>query len=274
MAERLLGLPVAEVTELGASHGWRLRRVTLADGRTVFVKRARRDVDGVFPAEAAGLRWLRSATESAPVPEVLAVDDTSIVLPWIETAEPTREAAERFGRDLAAVHASGADGYGAPWRGFIAELPLDNGGGRSWPEWYATRRVLPYLRLSVDRGALSLVDAAEVERVVEAFAGPEEPPARIHGDLWSGNVLWGGGRGWLIDPAAHGGHRETDLAMLALFGAPWLDRIIAAYDEVFPLAGGWRTRVPMHQLHPLLVHASLFGAGYRSQVLATARAAS
>ena len=106
-----------------------------------------------------------------------------------------------------------------------------------------------------------------------ALAGPAEPPSRIHGDCWSGNLLWSGGRGWLIDPAAQGGHRETDLAMLALFGAPYLDRILAAYQEAAPLAAGWRARVPLHQLHPLLVHVCLFGAAYRDATLAAARSA-
>ncbi len=108
---------------------------------------------------------------------------------------------------------------------------------------------------------------------IDELAGPPEPPARIHGDLWSGNVLWSGGKGWLIDPAAHGGHRETDLAMLALFGAPYRDEILAAYDAVTPLAAGWRARVPLHQLHPLLVHACLFGEPYGAQAGAAARAA-
>jgi fructosamine-3-kinase len=85
-------------------------------------------------------------------------------------------------------------------------------------------------------------------------------------------VLWPGGRGWLIDPAAQGGHRETDLAMLALFGAPYLDRILGGYQEAAPLAPGWRQRVPLHQLHPLLVHVCLFGGPYRESALAAARA--
>jgi len=268
----LLGATVDEEVDLGAAHEWSLHKVTLADGRTVFVKRARGRLDGLFTAEANGLRWLAEGGD-APVPEVLAADDAMLVLPWIETAAPTPDKAERFGRELAALH-HGADAYGAPWPGYIAELPLDNAGGASWPEWYAARRVLPYLRIAVDRGALSARDAAVVERAVQRIpdaAGPAEPPARIHGDLWSGNVLWGEDRAWLIDPAAHGGHRETDLAMLALFGAPGLDRILAAYDEVTPLADGWRERVPLHQLHPLLVHAALYGAGYRDQVLSAAR---
>jgi fructosamine-3-kinase len=268
----LLGSPVTEETDLGASHEWTLRRLTLTDGRRVFVKEATRRRDGLFAAEANGLRWL--AEGCAIVPEVLAVDDATLVLPWIEAGSPSNEAAERLGRDLAALHRAGADSYGAPWPGYIAELPLDNTGGDDWPDWYARRRVLPYLRIAVDRGALSGRDAEEIERAVGHIAdaaGPQEPPARIHGDLWSGNVLWGRDHAWLIDPAAHGGHRETDLAMLALFGAPGLDRIIAAYDEVAPFADGWQARVPLHQLHPLLVHVALFGPAYRDQVLAAAR---
>ena len=107
---------------------------------------------------------------------------------------------------------------------------------------------------------------------IDDLAGPAEPPARLHGDLWRGNVLWAAdGRVWLIDPAAHGGHRETDLAMLHLFGCPHLDRVVAAYDEAAPLAAGWRERVALHQLFPLLVHTVLFGGGYGGQAAAAAR---
>ena len=148
-------------------------------------------------------------------------------------------------------------------------------GPPSWPDWYAQCRVLPYLRMAVDAGTLNSADAGLVESATAraaSLAGPAEPPSRIHGDCWSGNVLWSGGSGWLIDPAAHGGHRETDLAMLALFGAPYLDRIVGAYAEQAPLAAGWRQRVPLHQLHPLLVHVCLFGAAYRDAALDAARA--
>jgi len=109
---------------------------------------------------------------------------------------------------------------------------------------------------------------------VEELAGPAEPPARLHGDLWAGNVHAGfDGRLWLLDPAAHGGHRETDLAMLALFGCPKLERLLAAYTDVASLASGWQQRVPLHQLFPLLVHAVLFGGGYGRSAVAAARAA-
>jgi fructosamine-3-kinase len=101
---------------------------------------------------------------------------------------------------------------------------------------------------------------------------PTAEPARLHGDLWAGNVLWSANGPVLVDPAAHGGHRETDLAMLALFGLPHLGRVLAAYDEAWPLDEGWRDRVPLHQLHPLLVHAALFGGGYGRQAVSAAAA--
>jgi len=271
----LLGVGVRDVRPLGAQHRWRTYRATLADGRRVFVKAADAPLGGLLPAEEHGLRWLRAAGH-APVPEVLGCDESTLVLSWLEAGSPDRGSAERFGRDLAALHKSGADRFGAPWPGFIASLPLDNSMEDTWPSWYARRRIAPFLRRGVDSGALSAADARVVEAVMARasdLAGPAEPPARIHGDCWSGNVIWAQGRGWLVDPAAHGGHRESDLAMLALFGAPHLDRIIAAYTQTAPLTDGWRARVPLHQLHPLLVHVCLFGSGYRAAALDAARAA-
>jgi len=276
----LTGLAVREARVVGSQHGYQHLMITLSGGRRAFAKAVLPGGDemAAFAAEANGLRWLAEAA-AVPVPEVLAVTPSALVISMIPPGRPTPEAAFGFGADLARLHAAGADGFGAPWRGFIASLPLDNAGGADatdWAQWYATRRLLPYLRLAVDTGALTPQDGRLVEAVADrigSLAGPAEPPSRIHGDCWAGNVLWSGGRGWLIDPAAHGGHRETDLAMLALFGAPSLDRIIAGYQDTIPLAAGWRSRIPLHQLHPLLVHACLFGAAYREGVASAARAA-
>ncbi|MHB1585405.1 MAG: fructosamine kinase family protein, partial [Acidimicrobiales bacterium] len=171
------------------------------------------------------------------------------------------------------------EAFGAPWPGYIGRLPLENAPASEpgWPTFYAERRVLPFVRRATDRGALAASDRRAVERALDrlpALAGgsADEPPRRTHGDLWSGNLVWDRrGTAWLVDPAAHGGHRETDLAMLALFGAPHLGRILAAYDEHVALADGWRERVGLHQLHPLLVHAALFGGGYGARAGAAAR---
>lgn len=255
-------------------------RLTLDDGTSLFAKTwpGGAAPAGLFAAEAAGLRWLREAG-AVPVPEILVSLPEMIAMEWVEPANsgPPPQAAARFGRDLAMLHRSGAECFGAPWPGWIGPLPLDNTPSDGpWSSWFADRRLLPYLRTSVDRGALSGADAAVVEEVIntiDRYAVPE-PPARIHGDLWPGNVLWAAdGRGWLVDPAAHGGHRETDLATLALFGGvAGLDVILGAYQEEWPLAEGWRGRVPLHQLHLLLVHTAAFGAGYRGAVLGAAEA--
>jgi len=281
---RLTGAAVRELRAAGSQHRWDHYRAVLADGRAVFAKVAAAGLGGVFDAEARGLRWLGEAG-AVGVPEVLGWDDATLVVSQIPPGRADAAAAERLGRELARLHGAGAPRFGAPWPGFIASLFLPNdqptpasatSGPVTWPDWYRACRVLPYLRLAVDAGTLSGADARLVESAAARaadVAGPDEPPSRIHGDLWSGNVLWSGGGGWLIDPAAHGGHRETDLAMLVLFGAPYLDQIVGAYTETAPLADGWRKRIPLHQLHPLLVHACLFGASYAGQVRAAARAA-
>jgi len=300
----LLGVDVTVLHAVGTQHGYRHLTARLADGREAFVKvgaepGAQPDTEPgaqpgaepgakqatAFAAEANGLRWLAAAAladgGAAAVPEVLGVDDSMLVIELLPPGRPSPRAARDFGADLARTHAAGAPRFGAPWTGFIASVPLDNtplddAGDTDWGTWYAARRIIPFLRLARDNGALSRDDTRLVESVIERIgelAGPPEPPSRVHGDLWSGNVLWSGGRGWLIDPAAHGGHRETDLAMLALFGAPHLDAILRGYTETAELSEGWPERVPLHQLHPLLVHCCLFGRSYAQQASAAAQAA-
>ncbi|MET8893724.1 fructosamine kinase family protein [Streptomyces albogriseolus] len=275
VAARLTGRAVTGLRPLSGS----LAEAALDDGRTVIVKHAE-DAEAAR-AEAAGLRWLAVAG-APPVPRVHGREEAWLVLDRVAEGRPGREAASRFGRELAGLHAAGAPAFGAPPPGgpveaFIGLAPMRNVTGDDWPAWYAEHRVLPYLRRAVDEGTMDAGESAVVERVcarLPELAGPAEPPARLHGDLWNGNVLWGAdGRARLIDPAAHGGHRETDLAMLALFGCPLLDAVLEGYQDVAPLAGGWRARVGVHQLFPLLVHAVLFGRGYAGQALAAARSA-
>ncbi|MEV0899561.1 fructosamine kinase family protein [Actinoplanes sp. NPDC049802] len=258
--------------------GGGVSRLTLDDGTSLFAKSrpSGSAPDGMFAAEAAGLAWLR-ASGTVPVPEVVAALPGMLATEWVQPGEPTRQAAEEFGRSLALLHRSGADSFGAPWPGYIGPLPLDNTPDTgTWASWFATRRLLPYLRTSADRGSLSESDVTLVERILKTLEeyAVSEPPARIHGDLWPGNLLWAAdGRAWLVDPAAHGGHRETDLATLSLFGGvPFLDVILAAYDAEWPLAEGWRARVPLHQLHLLLVHTAAFGDTYQPAVRAAATA--
>jgi fructosamine-3-kinase len=286
LSERIsdsLGIEVTEIRDVGSQHGYHHVTGTLADGRSIFAKVAPAPDDvasDAFAAEAHGLRWLADADGGPPVPQVLSVAADFLAIELLVPLERVApQAARRFGADLARLHAAGAPTFGAPWPGYIASLPLDNtpsAENADWGTWYAQRRLVPYLKRARDAGAVSRTEVRLVESVINRIgelAGPPEPPSRLHGDLWWANALWSGGRGWLIDPAAHGGHRETDLAMLDLFGAPELDEILQGYTETAPLAEGWLSRVPLHQLHPLLVHVCLFGGRYAAQLATVARAA-
>lgn len=223
-----------------------------------------------FAIEAAGLEWIRAANAIA-VPRVIDVGPDHLDLERIDAAGWTNEADERFGRALAALHRAGASDFGAfnqVQAAYIGPLAMPNAPADSWPEFYVTQRVEPFLS-GVPSDVRSLVDRVLMR--IDDLAGPTEPPARLHGDLWRGNVLADrDGAPWVVDPAAHGGHRETDLAMMRLFGG-FGERCFAAYDEAFPLSDGWRDRIALHQLHPLLVHCVLFGGGYIAQTAAAAR---
>jgi len=240
----------------------------LADGTPFFVKTASDAAPGAYAAEAAGLDWLRDAG-GLPVPEVLAVGEGFLALEWVEGGG--RPDPEQLGRGLAAVHRAGAPRAGAlpPGRDgeayVLGPLTLPNAPADDWPAFYAASRLLPLARMAADRGALDAAGVKAVESVADRIAdlaGPPEPIARLHGDLWSGNVHADvDDRPWLIDPAAYGGHREIDLAMLTLFGNPG-PSFERAYDEVWPRADGHAERVDLYQLLPLLVHAVLFGGSY------------
>jgi fructosamine-3-kinase len=244
--------------------------VTLADGSDAFVKTRADAAPDEYAGEAAGLRWL-GEPGALRVPRVLEFGEDYLALEWVPPGLLSEAGAEQLGRGLAAVHAAGAPHFGDPRAGGsdtgFGSLRLPNAPAADWPTFFAERRLRPLAALADEQGWLSGALARALERIcarIGELAGPPEPPARLHGDLWTGNVHADvHGRPWLIDPAVYGGHREVDLAMLRLFGAP-SQRVFSAYEEVAPLADGWRERVELWQLAPLLVHGLLFGGSYRA----------
>jgi fructosamine-3-kinase len=258
--------------------------VRLADGRGAFVKTRGDAEPGEYAAEARGLRWLADA-HALPIPEVLEVGERYLALAWIEPGRLDGAGEEELGGGLAALHRAGAPHFGDPDVPLGAEpdtyeatrigsLRLPNDPAEHWPEFYVERRLRPLMRIAAERSALSGAALRSLERVcdrMDELAGPAEPPARLHGDLWWGNVLGDAhGHPWLIDPSAYGGQREIDLAMLKLFGSA-RGRVFDVYEEAFPLSAGHEERVELWQLLPLLVHAILFGGAYGAAIERAAR---
>jgi fructosamine-3-kinase len=239
----------------------------LADGRRVFAKTHPGAPSEFFTTEATGLMWLRDAGTIA-VPAVLAVSDEQpnhLVLEWIDEGPVHRATEAELGVALARLHRAGAPSFGRADRRSTGSRGLPNEPCSTWAEFYATNRLLPLARLARDGRALPsrAIDALEqLAGDLDRFDPAGEPPSRLHGDLWAGNRLVDArGRSWLIDPAAHGGHREFDLAMMRLFGGFGAE-CFTAYADAHPLTPGWEDRVAMHQIAPLVVHAIKFGGNY------------
>ncbi len=252
--------------------------------RPVFRKASTSAPAGYFRWEATGLRWLRAAYDGAPVADVLDVSDGHLDLVRLTPVSTDPLAAEAFGVELARVHDAGARAFGvAPegwtgdgWLGPLNELlPLQLGPAEFWGQFWAESRILPVLRAGVDRGVFDTSARRVFEALANRCAGGEfddgATPARIHGDLWSGNLMWTADGVVMIDPAAHGGHRETDLAMLALFDCPHLELILGGYQSQHRLDAQWPERVSLHQVHPLMLHAVIFGGSFLAQAVAAAR---
>ncbi len=287
---RAIGLDPTHVLSARPVGGGCINRgIALRTTRGAFFLKWNRGADHhFFRVEAEGLEAL-AASGLVRAPAVIARSGPGegvawLLVEWIEEGRPGRESWIRLGRELAALHRDA--GPGRPearfgWHGdnLIGSLPQPNGWAGDWAGFWADRRIRPLATELRARGTLSAAQAAGIEAVADradALLGPAaaaDGPSLLHGDLWSGNVLFArGGAPVLIDPAVYFGHREVDLAMADLFGG-FSAAFRAAYDDAWPLFPGYRRRRPAYQLYPLLVHARLFGGGYAASAVAAARAA-
>jgi len=270
--EERFGMRVTGSKRLGGGDINDAFEVSLADGTSVFVKTNPNPPRAMFDAEARGLRWLAEAG-AIRVPRIIAVSDEQPAYLALELLVPARRREnfdEELGRSLAALHAFGAPSFGLDHDNFIGRLRQSNASAEDWASFYWVSRLEPQLRLATDRGLVDAPTRARFDRLRRSLperVGPAEPPSRLHGDLWGGNLhIDAAGRPCLIDPAVYGGHREVDLAMMRLFGG-FAERVFAAYEEAWPMAPGASARVPLYQLYPLLVHVNLFGGSYVSSVM-------
>ncbi len=266
--ERALGGSAQRVAPVSGGDINESFEVTLGDGRRIFVKTHSAAPLGMFAAEARGLEWLAGAA-CLRVPRVLAAAESFLALEFLDTGPRKPDFDERLGRGLATLHQKGAPSFGFEIDNFIGRFPQSNRAHGTWAEFYATERLLPALELARELGRATRSMEQGFERLfarLESLVGPPEPPARLHGDLWGGNLHVGpAGEPCLIDPAVYGGHREIDLAMMRLFGG-FSPRVFAAYAEQYPLASGHAERLRLYQLYPLMVHVNHFGGGYGASV--------
>jgi fructosamine-3-kinase len=281
-----LGAPVAGARRIEGGDINEAYEIALADGRRLFAKTNRRSPRGMFAAEARGLAWLAGA-QALRVPSVIAVSAEAasgqatgqatgeeagpqfLILELVASSAPAPDFDERLGLGLAALHRAGAPGFGLDHDNFIGRLAQENTPAPDWASFYRARRLEAQLGLAVDGGLATPRMRRGFERLwgaLDRLVGPPEPPARLHGDLWGGNLLCDErGHPCLIDPAVYGGHREVDLAMMRLFGG-FGSRVFDAYRAAWPLADGHRERIALYQLYPLMVHVNLFGGGYLGSV--------
>jgi fructosamine-3-kinase len=265
-----LGSDVARISAVSGGDINAAWDVTFQDSRRVFVKSNEHSPPRMFQAEAEGLEFLRAGLEKDSllvVPEVICVGPDFLVLEFLEHAV-RRDQAEDLGIGLARMHAAAADQYGAEQPNFIGTLGQRNNPRKKWVDFFREMRLEAQLSLP---GAQRLISPGckrrfeTLYRKLEDLLGPEEPPARLHGDLWGGNAFFTEQGPAIFDPAAYGGHREVDLAMMRLFGG-FSERTFEAYDATYPLAPDVEVRLEIYKLYPLLVHVNLFGGGYARSV--------
>lgn len=241
-----------------------------------YVKPAQPGREWAVAVEAAGLRWLADAG-GVRVVQVIDEQPDALVLEQLHPRTPTVGESEAFGRALAITHAAGAPAFGSPPPGCgelltIGALDLPMRPHDTFGSYAAQQLIVPFAEtLDLSRSRRRILGRL-VDRLEAGDFDDDRPSARIHGDLWAGNIMWTDVGAVLIDPAAHGGHPLTDLAMLALFGCPHLERVHAAYAEAAGLPSDWADLLDLHKVWPLLVHANLFGGGYADQAVECALA--
>ncbi len=243
--------------------------IELKSGKRLFVKWNIDAPENMFETEAKGLELLASAGSGLRIPEAYYYTPHMLLLEWMPPL--TRNTHSRFSREfgeaLAQLHSVSDESFGLSFHNYIGRLPQSNKRHKNWNDFFALERIEPQLKLAVEDGKLPAAIARHAEILYNKLGDifPEEPPALLHGDLWSGNyMITANGQPCIYDPAVYFGHREMDLAMTRLFGG-FSSHFYEGYESALPLESGFNRRLGLYQLYPVLVHANLFGGHYCEQ---------
>jgi len=223
----------------------------------------------MFETEAKGLELLSNVNTELIIPKVILMGKDFLLLSLIESGSANSGSDFNFGVQLAKLHRNSSDNFGLGHDNFIGKLPQRNHTHKNWADFFIQERIEPQIKLGVDSGKFSNSSGDKIEKlssVVEKLF-PDEPPALLHGDLWSGNYMFSKtGTASIYDPAVYYGHREMDLAMTRLFGG-FSKEFYEGYNSEYPLEDGFEERIQLCNLYPILVHANLFGGGYVNQAI-------
>lgn len=242
-------------------------KISLDSGETLFVKWNDSAPDAMFETEAKGLELLGSADTDLKIPAVKLQRESFLVLDWIDEGGGKQHSAFDFGAELAKLHKTTSDSFGLDHDNFIGRLPQSNNTHSNWADFFAIERIEPQVKMGVESGKLTRSVLRDVEAMYRKFGAifPQEKPALVHGDLWSGNYMFTkDGKTSIYDPAIYFGHREIDLAMTSLFGG-FSANFYEGYNSEFPQEDEFDNRVIVYNLYPILVHANLFGGSYCRQ---------
>jgi fructosamine-3-kinase len=238
---------------------------------TYFIKWNEADVGKLFSAEVKGLHLL-SNTKSIKIPEVIGhgqVDNkVFLILEFIESRKPDKVFWEHLGSAISQLHKSTNEVFGLDHDNFIGSLPQKNSFNNNWILFFIENRLDVQIGLAYYNGLISLDFLNKFKNIYRKLPEllPEEKPALLHGDLWSGNfMVQQNGNPCLIDPAVYYGNREVEISFTKLFGG-FEQRFYDIYNEEYPLLQGFNNRVDIYNMYYLLVHVNLFGTSYLSPV--------
>jgi fructosamine-3-kinase len=242
--------------------------IKLSDGKSLFLKWNDSAPDYMFEVESKGLKILSGANTDLEIPEVVEVGKDFLLLSLLVPGSGNSGSAYGFGTELAKLHQHSAETFGLDHDNYIGKLAQSNHQHQNWADFFVSERIEPQIKLGIQSGKFenSLIPIVDALHITVQDLFPNEQPALLHGDLWSGNYMFTkSGAASIYDPAIYYGHREMDIAMTRLFGGFSSD-FYEGYNSEYPLADGFEGRVELCNLYPILVHANLFGGGYVSRV--------